>query len=70
MANTKPNATQVKYKSETVYSALDRVEAGLSVNNYRVTTYNQLYDYSGTANVITVVGPLVTASPNRDIRRV
>lgn len=63
MANTKPSATQVKYKGETVYSALERAEARLSVNNYRVTTYNQLYNYGGTANVITVVGPLVTASP-------
>lgn len=55
MANTKPNATQVKYKSETVYSALDRAEVNITTNannSVRIKDYTELRAYTGPATIV------------------
>ena len=55
MANTKPNATQVKYKNETVYSALDRAETNITTNtnnSVRRKDYTELRAYTGPATVV------------------
>ncbi len=57
MANTKPLASQVKYKTETVHSALDRVETCIAVNasnSVRVSNYAALRAYTGSANIVDV----------------
>lgn len=59
MANTKPLASQVKYKTETVYSALNRVESDITINannNVRKDDYTQLRAYTGTGTVVDVIG--------------
>ncbi len=57
MANTKPNATQVKYKNETVYSALDRAETNITTNtnnSVRRKDYTELSAYTGPATIIDI----------------
>ena len=57
MANTKPNATQVKYKNETVYSALDRAETNITTNtnnSVRRKDYTELRAYTGPATIIDI----------------
>lgn len=58
MANTKPLASQVKYKTETVYSALDRVETdvkNLFNDTLKLDGYTQLRAYSGEATHVDII---------------